>query len=243
MYCYILVDKNKDTIISIDWKEHLVECKEDFGTCYYIPNFISCNLEEKLLHIIYEAPENSWTKLKRRRLQCWGGKQSNQNAKFNKEAMPEWCNQLCKKMVTDGKVFDLKFEPNHILVNEYKINEGIMAHKDGPMYHPKVAIISLKSTVCLNFYLKPPSIDEIESNKHLPIAQLILEPRSCVIFSDKLYTDAFHMIHENEQETVHLSCINMDKLLLKKHQNLKPEVSVLKRNATRVSLTLRHVLT
>lgn len=32
---------------------------------------------------------------------------------------------------------------NHVLVNEYQPGQGIMAHQDGPLYTPAVAILSL----------------------------------------------------------------------------------------------------
>lgn len=35
---------------------------------------------------------------------------------------------------------------NHVLINEYRPGEGIMAHQDGPLYTSAVAILSLVGT-------------------------------------------------------------------------------------------------
>lgn len=44
--------------------------------------------------------------------------------------------------------------PNHVLVNEYKPGEGIMAHEDGAAYWPVVATVSLGASIVLDIYEK-----------------------------------------------------------------------------------------
>eukprot|EP01084_Bolivina_argentea_P002807 5206_1 len=134
------------------------------NSAYYIPNFLSESYSNYLLSLIYSAPSFCWTKLKRRKLQCWGGKANINNLnKFEIEKLPIWCSQLFNKLNIFGNINygynnnnnNLKFSANHILINEYLFGEGILSHRDGPLYFPRVIIISLISSLCINFYLKP----------------------------------------------------------------------------------------
>lgn len=61
------------------------------------------------------------------------------------------CEEICTLCVSTN-IFSSNHRPNHILMNEYEASDGIMAHKDGPAYFGRVAIISLADTVTLNFY-------------------------------------------------------------------------------------------
>lgn len=55
--------------------------------------------------------------------------------------VPEWLKKQMDKVETScgGLLTNL----NHVLVNEYQPGQGIMAHQDGPLYTPAVAILSL----------------------------------------------------------------------------------------------------
>ena len=44
--------------------------------------------------------------------------------------------------------------PNHVLVNEYRPGQGIMAHEDGAAYFPIVATVSLGAPIVLDIYGK-----------------------------------------------------------------------------------------
>lgn len=46
--------------------------------------------------------------------------------------LPDWLNQLHDRFYKELGIF--KKPPNHVLINEYKVGQGIMAHKDGPVY-------------------------------------------------------------------------------------------------------------
>ena len=52
-------------------------------------------------------------------------------------------------------MFSKATPPNHVLLNEYQPGEGIMAHKDGPLYLNWVVIISLGSNSGFDFVSKP----------------------------------------------------------------------------------------
>eukprot|EP01084_Bolivina_argentea_P176794 305881_1 len=82
-------------------------------SAYYIPNFLSKESEKHVLSLIYSAPKSCWIRLKRRTLQCWGGKADPNNLnKFNIETLPVWGQDLCDK-VTDSNLYTLNCnEPN-----------------------------------------------------------------------------------------------------------------------------------
>lgn len=180
--------------------------------------------------------------LKRRKLQCWGGKaDKNDLNKFNIETLPIWGNQLCNKLVTDSNIFKLNYnEPNHILINEYNVGQGIMPHKDGPAYFGRVVIISLISTLCINFYDKPPlKNNNIESPA---IYQIILEPQSCLIFDNDLYKSLFHTIHECQYDVIDETVGNLHLIKDPQLRNIKIGDKLYRKNK-RISLTIRHVYT
>lgn len=52
-------------------------------------------------------------------------------------------------------VFPSDQPPNHILLNEYRDGQGIGPHKDGPLYHPMVAVLSLGSPADIHFCPRP----------------------------------------------------------------------------------------
>lgn len=89
-------------------------------TLYYIPNFISCEEEDRLIKQVYDSPKPKWTHLKNRRLQNWGGLPLQKG--MIAEPIPEWLTECCKKTYDLG-VFTDKM-PNHILINEYLPGQG-----------------------------------------------------------------------------------------------------------------------
>lgn len=52
-------------------------------------------------------------------------------------------------------VFPASLPPNHILLNEYRDGQGISPHKDGPLYHPLVAVLSLGDSATIHFSARP----------------------------------------------------------------------------------------
>ena len=89
-------------------------------TVYYIPDFITKDEENYLLHKVESAPKPKWVCLKNRRLQNWGGVP--QPKGMVPEPIPDWLNSYCSKLAALD-LFD-SFKPNHILVNEYKTGQG-----------------------------------------------------------------------------------------------------------------------
>ncbi|XP_039829353.1 alpha-ketoglutarate-dependent dioxygenase alkB homolog 6-like isoform X2 [Panicum virgatum] len=183
----------------------------DIPTLFYVPDFISQSEQSQLLHHIYQAPAPKWKSLKNRRLQNW---------------VPSWLTRITNRICQWAGLFPSAI--NHVLINEYHPNQGIMPHQDGPAYYPVVAIISLASPVVIDFtphqrfkeqeHTDPQNlqIDELPgpvkmesngsgshecgaTNESDPASSsLMLMPCSLLIFKDQAYTDYLHGIQDNE---------------------------------------------
>lgn len=192
--------------------------KEIISKVSYIPNYVTKQEETDLLECIYSCCDK-WVQLKKRRLQNWGGSVTTKG--LDPDELPPWFNDMGSKLISSD-VFSEEYRPNHLLINEYILDQGIMPHKDGPAYYPQVAILSLKGTVKIEF-VKSPGDKE-------PLASLILEPRSLFIFSDDAYQIYFHVIRESRSELVDDKIVNSE----------LPQGTEIPRGE-RISLTIRHV--
>lgn len=140
------------------------------------------------------------------------------------ETIPGWLQLYMDKVAILNCFGDKK--PNHVLINEYEPNQGIMPHLDGPLYHPVIATLNLGSHTILNFYK--------DDEKTISFS-LFLEPRSLLIQENDIYNNYMHGIEEKEEDCIDESVVNLSRdhsLYCKK--NLK--------RGTRVSLTIRHVI-
>jgi alkylated DNA repair protein alkB family protein 6 len=154
-----------------------------------VPDFISAADERRILDLAERAPRAKWTKLSARRLQNWGGIPRPEG--LVPEALPQWQLSLIDRLM-ECKVFDADKRPNHVLLNQYRAGEGILAHKDGPIYYPLVAIISLGSPITLSFYTSLAESKRTDGD----CISMLLQPRSLFLFSQQCYTDLFHGIVE-----------------------------------------------
>ncbi|KAK3261660.1 hypothetical protein CYMTET_29442, partial [Cymbomonas tetramitiformis] len=153
---------------------------------YYIPSYVTEAQEHSLLDQVSSA-RSKWTNLKRRRLQNWGGIVEEKG--MIPEPLPTWLSTLLGRLHEDVGLF--RTAPNHVLVNEYQPGEGIMAHEDGPLYFPLVAILSLRSSAVIRFTRKQPSlnsgVEENHADSRPEVVSLVLRPRSLLIFKDAAY--------------------------------------------------------
>ncbi|KAK4689822.1 hypothetical protein P7C73_g273, partial [Tremellales sp. Uapishka_1] len=96
---------------------------------------------------------------------------------------------------------------NQVLVNEYQPGQGISPHEDGGAFRPLVATVSLGSHTVLDIhhYLSPTSPSppmtasastslEGKSIAAIPLAHLLLLPRSLLILTSSLYSSHLHGI-------------------------------------------------
>eukprot|EP01132_Coremiostelium_polycephalum_P003648 gene3648-4545_t len=169
----------------------------DIESIYYIRDYITVEEEKQLLSSIY-LPENAdkWTQLKRRRLQNWGGTPVNSGMK--EEPLPHWLDKICLK-VYESDILPQK--PNHVLLNEYCYNQGIMPHKDGPLFYPCVTILSMGSTCVMDFYKNLTSE---------PVQKLFLEPRSLLVFTNDAYKLYYHGISESYFDVITDKVVNIN---------------------------------
>ena len=103
----------------------------NFNSAWIVSDFVSLDEEKNLVDFMDLDPVCSWVQLKNRRL------------KEFKTPLPQPLQGLCNELER-SKLFPETYPSlNHVLVNEYLPGQGIMAHKDGPMYSPHVIILSL----------------------------------------------------------------------------------------------------
>eukprot|EP01080_Neovahlkampfia_damariscottae_P007724 gene7724-12194_t len=210
----------------------------NISTVFYIPEFISEEKEEEILKNvkylilvtvmkIYSQNSSKWTNLLNRRLQNHGGIPNAQG--MLSSPLPDWLNELGKKMNDECSIFQKKL-PNHVLINEYLPGQGIMSHKDGPIYDNIVGSISLESYVMITF-----SKDKFsEKQEHY---SFILEPRSLIIFTDDIYDEYLHGIDENEEFELKEEDNIVNLHLLKKKLKIGDKI----KREKRISLTHRVV--
>ena len=196
----------------------------------YIPNFITQEEEDEITKYVNNAPLPKWTQLTRRRLQNWGGTPHPRGMIV--EEIPSWLQKYVNK-VSSCDIFDKNKPPNHVLINEYLSGQGIMAHSDGPLFHPIVTTISCGSHTLLDFYKR---LDITEQHKPNLEFSFLLERRSLFILQGDLYHNYLHSIAERDTDVVSKSVIKNLSICGDKFS----EAEILKRG-TRLSLTIRHV--
>ncbi|CAH9072121.1 unnamed protein product [Cuscuta europaea] len=186
-------------------------------TLIYIPNFIADIEEEQLVKNIYGAPVSKWKSLKNRRLQNWGGVVHEKG--LIAQDLPSWLTRITQRIQEESGLFPSAI--NHVLINEYLPNQGIMPHQDGPAYYPVVAILSLRSPVLMDFDPHPNLKRNIESSTNsvdnkicegetteINVSKrseddrcsfsILLMPRSLLIFKDKAYSEYLHSIKDDD---------------------------------------------
>ena len=178
----------------------------DIPSLYYINEVIS-ELDEKLLYNEINKDPLFWTQLRTRKLQYYGPDVDPTGN--NHKPIPNWLQSLFDSLINNN-IFDTINQPNHILINQYKSNEGIMHHTDGPNYYPKVIIISLFSKCLMTFRYKLQS-NEIGNQLNNDLFSVMLQPRSLLIFQDDLYHIYMHGISTDEIQIVNdnIPCVNM----------------------------------
>ena len=179
---------------------------------FYIPNAISVTDEFQLLESVAFAGTlsgDAWKQLKNRRLQSWGRSLTGDIS--DDKPLPSWLQKISEALVS-YLIFDLCDTPNHVLINEYKTDEGILHHTDGPVYRDKVAILSLSSPCLMTFRRKLESQDVGGGNSG-DVFSVLLQPRSLLVFSDTIYSLFMHGIADGKDTEVvggTAPCVNME---------------------------------
>lgn len=198
-----------------------------------------------------EATRGGWTQLSGRRLQNHGGAPHEKG--MIPTPMPDWLlPQIAKAQETCGALMPAAI--NHVLVNEYRPGEGIDAHRDGPLYHPAVCIVSLGCDCVMRFAPDPTTADpdadaDAEAEAHHPAPfDVWLPRRSALLFAGDAYERFLHGIDAVDEHEAGPRCANGDALVAARaaeaddapddrgRRRLRVE-----RKETRVSLTFRSV--
>ncbi|CAN0328814.1 unnamed protein product, partial [Phaeothamnion confervicola] len=164
---------------------------------FYIPDFVTEDEASRLMEEAYEISQ--WKELPQRRLQILGGTPHPDG--MVPVPLPPHLAALISSLVLNSLLprpsFPLQAEPNHCLLNEYSSGQGIAPHKDGPLYYPRVAILSLGSPAELRFWAMNPTngiMDGAEAVATPASRSMLCEHRSLVVFEGEAYHDYWHGI-------------------------------------------------
>ncbi|WVQ76850.1 hypothetical protein IAR50_006524 [Cryptococcus sp. DSM 104548] len=239
---------------------------------FYVPNFITEEEEAFLLERLESSPKPKWKTVGTgRRLQYWGGTLSKGGVLLPEEipefftTFPDIMSRLKQTLQTAGPD-GLRMEPNQVLVNEYQPGQGITPHEDGPAFEPLVATISLGSHTVLDIHHyisvtspSPPMVAIVPSNDDearpvaaVPLAHLLLLPRSLLIMSSSLYVSHLHGIGEKAKDSVKSGGIASENEVVIANADLLGEADIVdhlrqgqtwvRERGTRTSLTFRRAL-
>jgi len=186
---------------------------------HYVPDFISPDEERAILAGIH-APgaESRWVRSGRRRVANYGGVPSSSEVT---EPLPPFAASLLRAIADAGIVDERTTMPNHVLVNEYVAPAGISPHNDGDVYHPHVAIVTLEGAALMDFWPNDGSVtadddraaapdrDERTDDPPSPIAQVLLRPRSLLLYTGDAY-GLRHGIRHADVDGVTDRCVNAE---------------------------------
>lgn len=212
-------------ISPFDLKNHRIGA---FQNLFYIPDVITKANEFQLLESIAIgglSTNNAWVQLKNRRLQSWGKSIPGSTATAADEKLPPWLSNISNALVQSG-VFERVEIPNHVLINEYQIGDGILHHTDGPMYRDIVAILSLSSS-CLMTFKRKLATHEIDSRNDGDIFSMLLRPRSLLVFNNSVYSNFMHGIANSTSDVIGSTspCLNTDITAVKDGDEVSPSIN------------------
>ena len=121
----------------------------------YVPEFISLDEENQLMQIIDQC---SWdTSSLRRRVQQYGWRYDYNDRRVDTNSrlgpLPEWAESLALRLVSSRLLDQL---PDQVIVNDYRLDEGISKHIDKPgIFADGIAMLSLHESWHMVF--RPPA--------------------------------------------------------------------------------------
>ncbi|KAL3915821.1 MAG: hypothetical protein SGPRY_007067 [Prymnesium sp.] len=172
------------------------------ATVRHVGGWLSEEEEMELLDCVDNSPTHSWTQLRGRRLQQYGGTPL-PSEPMKVEALPAWISSVVARVV-DAGVFPPSLPPNHVLLNEYLPGQGIDPHRDGPLYHPLVAIISMGSHCTFQFVT-----DDLQRQ---PQESFLLPSRGLFLFEGDAYEKLLHTVPAKDADVMSNELIRLDLL-------------------------------
>ncbi|KAL3799927.1 hypothetical protein HJC23_007400 [Cyclotella cryptica] len=140
-----------------------------------------------------------WTRLRhaRRKVALFDGTLPN-------HPLPPILLRLSQTLTANGAFSSPHSTPNHVLINEYQPEEGIMAHTDGPAYESCTATISLGGDVIFKISPRRRSSSSNGDSEKMqcarPLEVVLHGSGSLVVFRNEAYLDHCHEIAENVLE-------------------------------------------
>jgi alkylated DNA repair dioxygenase AlkB len=159
------------------------------SSSYYYSDTVSEQDETAIINHLNAS--RYWQALKTRRLQCWGNFPNSEL----KTSIPAWLDAIIDELVR-VRIFSKEMRPDNVLINQYKTNEGILHHTDGPVYYNKVAVLSLGGDCVMSFRknLDSSMIGTVYDGDECSV---LLQRRSLYVFENDLYTKYKHGIQDN----------------------------------------------
>ena len=158
---------------------------------WYVPDRLSAAEAAAVEAQLAASDESAWTQMSGRRVLECGSVMAGSGRGLLREALPPWLTALSRRLVGDG-AFPPMLVPNSVAVNEYDASQGIAPHADGPIYAPRVAIVSLGSPALFYFYSRQPELrsalewdPDTDTPRHAPdgppLQSLLLQPNSLLL--------------------------------------------------------------
>merc|ERR1712151_614819 len=124
----------------------------DIPSVYYIPDWVDAAQEASFIHHA-DVELNGWESMRTRSTQEWGaGDRCSCGRGLMRTPLPPRQQKLADALHDLG-IFDGALYPmNSVRINGYMPGQGIHPHCDGPVYYPKVAILSLGSPCIFSLY-------------------------------------------------------------------------------------------
>lgn len=214
---------------------------------HYIPNWMEAQDMHEYLKLFNNC--GGWETLESRTTQEWGSSsRCGCGRSLLREDLPPWQQNIAIALNNLGVFHTVLYPVNSIRVNSYVPGQGIHPHCDGPVYFPRVAIVSLGSACVFNFYPRVPEEEagfkwdpknDVPLHTEMPTGtkpslSLILEPGSLIVFSGDAFIHHRHGINAVESDTITEEVKNAKQCGYKVGDKLP--------RGKRISLTIRHLL-
>jgi len=174
------------------------------GSVYYVPDYLSLPEEMRVSAQLGASPAAMWQQMHGRRVQECGSAMAADGRGLELEQLPPWMRSVCARLEQD-RLFPQAMAPNSVSINEYSTSQGIAPHADGPIYAPRVAILSLFTPAVIRFYPKQAGLrgqlewdEQTDTPAHAPEGPpqqcLLLQPRSLLLFTGDAFGAHCHEV-------------------------------------------------
>jgi len=213
-----------ETFVYFEEDNEMISSHDEFPSgLIMLHDFITKQEEQTLLQIIEEQESTVpstvvYEKLKNRtvlhygyRFQ-YGSNDVDLTSPLSDAGLPSFAKKLIQKLMATGY---LTFEPNQLTINKYEPGDGIPAHIDNPS-----AFDEIISTISLG------SVTVLEMTHSMDTRQILVQPRSLIIFSGAARYHWTHGIRQKRSDVIYF----------------KDSIPNVQPRGTRVSLTFRRAL-